>query len=197
LVNRRKIVGFFDKCRAARATLTTPETIATLDHMEDFFGNGKNWTKGVYSAADGARCLVGAADYAKVSKVDDAKYWLRQAIAERSPHWTIEQFNDHADDYSEIVAVIRRAKELAQEAAQLPAVRAAAAPDQVRGRLLPAPPAAELLPPEPRWPASAPRPAPAVIDVMPMPAPRPIPTMPFAPPGGRGRRNLFWELLSD
>jgi hypothetical protein len=106
-------VGFFDNCRAARATLTAPETIATLDHMEEFFNNGKNWKKGVYSAADGARCLVGAADYAKVSKVDDAKYWLRQAIAERSPNWTIEQYNDNADDYSEIVAVIRRAKEMA------------------------------------------------------------------------------------
>lgn len=192
-------MGFFDfdKCRAARATLTARETIATLDHMEEFFNNGKNWKKGVYSAADGARCLVGAADYAKVSKVDDAKYWLRQAIAERSPNWTIEQYNDNADDYSEIVAVIRRAKEMALEAAQLPAVRAAAA--------LPAPPVAELLPPGPRWPvparasvpASAPRPVPAVIDVTPMPAPRQVATMPPAPPRGRGRRNLFWEILSD
>ena len=187
-------MGFFEKVRQERAKLTSRESEATLDYMEDFFGNGDNWTKGVYSAANGARCLVGAADHARVSAVDDAKYWLRQAIAERSPHWTIEQFNDNADDYSEIAAVIRRAKEMAREAQQ-PAVRPA----------LPAPPVAEVLPASP-WsppvPQPAPRPAPAMIDVTPA-SPRPAPVRMSAPPAGppaganRRRRNLFWEILSD
>ena len=190
-------MGFFDRCRDARATLTGRETVATLDYMEDFFSDGKNWAKGVYSAADGARCLVGAAEHARLTKIDDAKYWLKKAVEERSPNWSIEQFNDNADDYSEIAAVIRRAKEMAQEAARLPAVRQAAA--------LPAPAVAKFLPPEPaRLPA--PRPAPVavvaerprpMIDVTPpAPAPFHVPAPP-APPRTGNRRRLFWELLAD
>ena len=91
-------MSFFDDFRKARASLTGRESIATLNYMLEYFGDdGENWTPRVYSAANGARCLVGAADYARVSAVDDAKYWLRQAIAEREPHLrTIEQFNELA-----------------------------------------------------------------------------------------------------
>ena len=215
-------MGFFEKVRQARAALTAPESVATLDHMHDYFANGENWTKGVYSAANGARCLVGAADHVRVSAVDDAKYHLRQAIAEREPHLrTIEQFNDTRDDFGEIAAVIRRAKELAQ-AAQLSATRPAAA--------LPAP-VAEVLPPKPApakagapaWlPAPRPAPAaqlPAVRPAAALPAARPAPVMidvtpdqvrgrlpqpesprwpaPAPPRTTRRRRSLFWEILSD
>ena len=194
---------FFDKCREARATLTASETVATLDYMEDFYGNGANWTKGVYTAANGARCLVGAADHARVSAVDDAKYWLRQAIAEREPHWTIEQFNDNCEDFSEIVAVIRRAKELAlaaQSSAVRPAARAA----------LPSAPVVEVLPPNaPAWlPAPRPartasvpqvplaRPAPVMIDVTPRPEPQRV-RAPAPASANRRRASLFWELLGE
>ncbi len=56
----------------------------------------------------------------RISPVDDAKYWLRQAIAERAPDVaTIEQFNDSRRSFDEIAAVIVRAKQLAV-AARLP-----------------------------------------------------------------------------
>jgi hypothetical protein len=144
-------MGLFEDFRKARARLTGPESIATLDYMEDFLNGGMNWTQGVYNAANGARCLVSAADYARVSKIDDAKYWLRQAIAEREPHLrTIEEFNDSRQSFAEIEAVICRAKELARQA-QLPAARPIAA--------LPAPVTGEVLPPG--------RPVPVMRDVTP------------------------------
>jgi hypothetical protein len=133
-------MSFFDDFRKARARLTGPESIATLDYMQDFLNDGANWTQGVYTAANGSRCLVAAADYARVSKVDDAKYWLRRAIAERAPHLkTIEAFNDSRQSFSEIEAVIRRARELARQA-------------QPPRPALPAPVTGEILPPSQRAP---------------------------------------------
>jgi hypothetical protein len=132
------MANFFERVRNARTKYTGRESIATLDYMEDYLNGGVNWTKGEYNAANGARCMVGAADAARVSKVDDAKYFLRQAIAEREPHLkTIEEFNDSRQSFAEIEAVIHRAKELAR-AAQLPALRpAAAVPVPVTGEILP------------------------------------------------------------
>jgi hypothetical protein len=132
-------MGFFDDFRRERAKLTGPESVATLDYMEDFLHGGEGWAQGVYTSQNGTRCLVAAADYARSSKVDDAKYFLRQAIAERAPQMrTIEQFNDSRQSFAEIEAVIRRARELARQA-QLPVPRPVAA--------LPAPVTGEILPP--------------------------------------------------
>ena len=112
-------MGIFKAYRQERARHSVPESVATLDYMEDYLRGGENWTQGVYRQGD-ARCLVGAAEYARVSTIDDAKHWLRLAIAERTGGAiaTIEEFNDR-QSFVEIAAVVDRAKQLA--AANLPA----------------------------------------------------------------------------
>jgi hypothetical protein len=98
-----------------RLALTGPESVETLDAMEGFFQGGANWTQGVYQRPNGQRCLVGAADHLRASSVDAAKFWLERAIAEetRGTVTRIESFNDSRRSYSEVAAVVRRAKELA------------------------------------------------------------------------------------
>ena len=101
-------MAFFENYRAAQAKLTAREAVATLDYMDDAFEAGSKWAQGVYSAENGARCLVAAANHCKVSAIDSAKYWLMQAIKERMPHLkSIEEFNDQAQTFAEIAAVIR------------------------------------------------------------------------------------------
>jgi hypothetical protein len=73
-------MAFFNNCRREMAKLAAPESVATLDYIEDFFQNGLNWTRDSYRADSGARCLVGAANYVRVSAIDGAKHWLLQAI---------------------------------------------------------------------------------------------------------------------
>src|ERR1700728_3192943 len=126
-------MGMFDSYRQRRANLTTRESMDTLLHMEEFFQGGENWTQGVYRGEDGARCLVGAAEHVRVSTIDDAKHWLRQAITEQTAGaiTTIEGYNDSRQSFGEIEAVISRAKQLAATA-QLPApvsLRALPAPE--------------------------------------------------------------------
>jgi len=158
-------MAFFENYRRAQAKLTTREAVATLDYMDESFQAGSKWAQGVYTAENGARCLVAAANHCKVSAIDSAKYWLMQAIKERMPHLkSIEQFNDQAKSFAEIAAVIRRARELAS-AAQLPAVKPVA--------LLPPPQWAKQLP----APAGARETLPAVRPA----APRPAPAIPEAP----------------
>lgn len=128
-------MGFWNARRERRVALTIPESVGTLTYMDDFFAVDDNWVQNRYS--DGAaRCLVGAANHVRVSRLDEAKYWLRQAIAELEPNTkilSIERFNDkRGRSIDEIRAVVARAKELAL-AAQRPA------------------PVAEILPPV-KWP---------------------------------------------
>jgi hypothetical protein len=145
-------MNYFDKVRLARTTLTSPESVATLDHMREFFADGKNWTQSMYRNTAGARCIVGAANHVKVSSIDDAKYWLRQAIAEVAPGMRrIEDFNDGCNTYAEVAAVIARARQLAL-AAQAPVRAALPAPVQV----------VEIMPPDAQ---PVPVPVPPVIDM--------------------------------
>jgi hypothetical protein len=148
-----------DNCRREMAQLAVPESLATLEYVEDFFHNGLNWTRDTYKAENGARCLVGAANYVRVSQIDCAKHWLLQAIQECEPQLkSIEAFNDSRRSYEQVAAVIARAKELARQA-QLPVARPVAA--------LPAPVTRETLP--------AVRPSsrvPAMRDVTPAPPQR-------------------------
>ena len=132
-------MGFFDAFKTRHVAVTSPESVATLTYMEDFFGDGANWTQNVYASPDGAaRCLVGAANHVRVSVIDDAKHWLRQAIAEREPAIrTIEEFNDTRRTFDEIAAVIARAKELAL-AAQQPVPALASVPVGIDAPPLPA-----------------------------------------------------------
>jgi hypothetical protein len=95
-----------------RISLTSPESIKTLDAMERFFRDGKNWTQGAYHSPDGTKCLVGAAQSVHVVPIEDARYWLQQAVAERG-FSSIESFNDSRTSYSEIVEILARAKQLA------------------------------------------------------------------------------------
>ncbi len=145
---------FFENCRREMAQLAVPESVATIDYIEDFFQNGANWTRDTYKAANGARCLAAAANVVRVSNIDGAKYWLMQAIQEREPQIkTIEQFNDSRLGYDEVAAVLARARELARQSFS-PAPRPVAA--------LPAPFAGEILPP-----VRAASPVPAIRDVTP------------------------------
>lgn len=109
-------MGFLKNYRMRRAMLTAPESIDTLSAMERFFQNGKNWTQGTYHASDGSKCLVGAAQSVRTAALEDARFWLQQAIAERqggiSPVMGIEGFND-THSFAEVAAVIKRAKQLA------------------------------------------------------------------------------------
>jgi hypothetical protein len=138
-------MGIFSAARKRRVALTSRESVATLTSMQDFFGNGANWTQNVYATPDSAaRCLVAAANHVRVSSIDDAKHWLRQAIAEREPAIrTIEEFNDTRRTFDEVAAVIARARELAL-AAQLP-VRVLPAPTSVPQVLPPSMPVVPVL----------------------------------------------------
>jgi hypothetical protein len=147
-------MGFFNSYQQRRVSLTGQESVDTLSYMQDHFQGGANWTQGAYHREDGSKCLIGAANHVRVSAIDDAKYWLRQAIAERTAGaiTSIEAFNDTRDrQFGEIEQVIARAKQLAA-AAQLPApmpVRALPAP-VLHGEILP--PVRQALPaPQPMF----------------------------------------------
>jgi len=128
-------MGFFENYRQRRLELTGRESAETLGLMQDYFQDGANWTQQMYENANGARCLVGAANHVRVSSVDDAKHWLRLAIAEVAPGVAcIEDFNDTRRTYDEVAAVIERARQLAA---------------QSFARALPPPaPVVEILPPQ-------------------------------------------------
>jgi hypothetical protein len=151
-------MGFFDAYRRTRRDLSMPESMATLDQMQDYFQDGKNWTQGMYENASGARCLVGAANHARVSSIDDATHWLRLAIAEVMPGAArVEDFNDGCRTFAEVATVIARARQLAAQSA----ARVSLPPP---APALPAP-VAEILPP-------APRPAAPPVVFNPRPLPR-------------------------
>jgi hypothetical protein len=77
----------------------------------------------------------------RAAPIDDARYWLKRAIAERYPGWlpfgeigVIESFND-SHSFAEVAAVIERAKQLASAPAR---------------QLPPPAPVAQILPPAAR-----------------------------------------------
>jgi hypothetical protein len=108
-------MGIFTAYRDRRREISAVESIDTLEHMKDFFGDGETWRQGVYRANDGGRCLVGAANHVRVSRIDDAKHWLRVAIKEKTGQsCSIEQFNDTRGSFGEIRQVLNRAAELAR-----------------------------------------------------------------------------------
>lgn len=111
----------FETYRQTRAKLSAPESVDTLSQMQSYFLDGENWAQGVYRGKGDTRCMAGAAEYLRESSIDDAKFWLREAIAERTGGAiaTIEEFNDGQQSFDEVAAVIDRAKQLA--AANLPA----------------------------------------------------------------------------
>jgi len=130
-------MGFFRNYRQRRVSLTGPESVATLSAIERFFQGGRNWTRGAYHRMNGNKCLVGAAQSVPVGAINDARYWLRQAIVELHPGFAwlpvmqIESFND-SHSFREVAEVIERAKELALASARQSSASA---------------PAAEILPP--------------------------------------------------
>jgi hypothetical protein len=111
-------MGFFRDYRQRRVSLTGPESVATLNAIEWFFQGGRNWTQGAYHRLNGNKCLVGAVQAKRQGAIEDARYWLRQAIVDLHPayRWLpvmqIEAFND-SHSFAEVARVIERAKELA------------------------------------------------------------------------------------
>jgi hypothetical protein len=126
-------MALFKDDRDWRVSLAAPESIATLSAMERFFRGGKKWTQGEYHRGDGTKCLVGAVETLRASAIDDARYWLSQAIAERTgaanDPMLIEHFND-THSFAEVAKVIDRAKQLAAAAApaRLPPLQLPSAP---------------------------------------------------------------------
>jgi hypothetical protein len=115
-------MGFFRDYRQRRVSLTGPESVATLTAIARFFQDGRNWTQGAYHRLNGNKCLVGAAQSVRQGAIDDAQYYLRQAITELYPGWhlpgmQIESFND-SHSFAEVAEVIERAKQLALAAAR-------------------------------------------------------------------------------
>jgi hypothetical protein len=116
-----------------RLALTAAESVKSIGNMETLFNGGANWIQGAYHTADG-HCVVGAAQHVRRTSgdgLDDARYWLRQAIAEKTGgNGHIESFNDSRESYSEIAEVMTRAKELAlahRQGQQAPPARPALA----------------------------------------------------------------------
>jgi hypothetical protein len=145
-------MGYCTNYAKRRFELTGGESVATLEHMQDYFQDGANWTQGMYENTNGARCLVGAANHVRVSSIDDAKHWLRLAIAEVMPGATrIEDFNDGCRTYAEVAAVIERARQLAAQSAAhalpppAPALPALPTPVKTEPEILP--PERQALPP--------------------------------------------------
>jgi hypothetical protein len=116
-------MGFRSSYWKTRLALTGPQSVETLTAMQGFFRGGAYWTQGDYHRSNGQKCLVGAADHVRASSVDTAKFWLEQAIAEKTGGGGIEGFNDSRRSYSEIAEVVARARQLAVEyhAQQAPA----------------------------------------------------------------------------
>lgn len=116
-------MGFWKDYWQRRVTLTGPESLATLASIERFFEGGRNWTQGAYHRTNGQKCIVGAVQAARHSAIEDARFWIRQAIIERHPRYAslpamqIEAFND-THSFAEVAAVIARAKQLALAAAR-------------------------------------------------------------------------------
>jgi hypothetical protein len=143
-------VCFHKHYQERRADLTTSESIATLSAMKRFFGDGQNWTRWAWRRPDGSRCLLGAAHLMRQGPINDAQYWIQQAIDERAPvagMLGIAWFNDTRRSYGEIAGILDRAKELAaRHHEQLVIERQLPAPAPMRQ--LPAPtPVVEILPP--------------------------------------------------
>ena len=118
-------MGWLKDYRQRRLGHTGVDTVNTLSAMEWYFGQGgRNWTRGEYHGADGTKCLVGAAQALKQGAIEDARYWIRQAIAERGGLigviGSIELFNDTRVSFREIAEVLARAKELAIAHARAP-----------------------------------------------------------------------------
>jgi hypothetical protein len=111
-------MGFFRNYRQRRVSLTGPESVATLAAIERFFQGGRNWTRGAYHRMNGKKCVVGAVQSVSGGQLEDARYWIRQAILERHPGYAwlpvmqIESFND-SHSFAEVAEVIARAKQLA------------------------------------------------------------------------------------
>jgi hypothetical protein len=160
-------MSVFTGYRDRRHEISMAESVDTLDHMEDFFGDGQNWAQHVYDGKDGGKCLVAAAEYVRVSSIDDAKHWLRMAIKEKTGLTSIEQFNDTRSTYDEVAAVIARAKQLALAGQRAGSVSTFSALVPVRAST----PVVEILPPERKAaPATVPATIPSVRRA-PMPAP--------------------------
>jgi hypothetical protein len=105
------------------------KSVRMLGLMEEFFDDGKNWTKGIFRAWDGRLCLMGAVwDARECSGIrgDRTEYYLHRAIRERikSPsgirryEQVVMYYNDRCEGYEGIAGAIRRARELAREAAR-------------------------------------------------------------------------------
>lgn len=118
-------MGFRSSYWKTRLALTGPQSVETLTAMQGYFRGGAKWIQGVYHAADGRKCLVGAADHLRASSVDSAKFFLELAITEKTGGTVtrIESFNDSRRSYSEIAEVVAQARQLAVEyhAQQAPA----------------------------------------------------------------------------
>jgi hypothetical protein len=105
--------------------VTAESVVQTLEAMERYFRGGYGWGRGMLrNPINGRMCLMGAVGSVRASNgntswvPDDtiaaATDCMRQAVRERG-FTQVENFNDTRLSYSEIAAVIARAKHIAMQ----------------------------------------------------------------------------------
>jgi hypothetical protein len=110
--------------------LDPQKAIQMLDLMEEFFDGGLRWIRGFYEDDHGNRCLMGALTYLSKNReaaADYASIYLHIALPKR--YMLAHRFNDDCWSYSQIRALIHRARELARHdlnAMQTPRTKIAA-----------------------------------------------------------------------
>ena len=103
---------------------TSEQSRLVLDMMEFFFRDGAMWTKNTWQSRDGKCCLMGAVWFIRrQTGVDDDRVpeYLVRAIRPKFRRRRlktiidiISEFNDDCTTYSDIAAVICKAKALAE-----------------------------------------------------------------------------------
>jgi hypothetical protein len=110
--------------------LDPQKAVQMLDLMEEFFDGGRRWIRGFYEDDHGNRCLMGALTYLSKNReagADYASIYLHIALPKR--YATAHSYNDDCRSYTQIRALIHRARELAKHdlnAKQTPRMKLAA-----------------------------------------------------------------------
>jgi hypothetical protein len=108
--------------RRQRAPRSAAKTVAMLDLLIEFFGDGEHWIKRRYGDRRGSHCLVGAMRYLhsryNLARARTGVYLRRAMINLPGPPWWehphLEHYNDHRYvESGQVLALIRIARELA------------------------------------------------------------------------------------
>ena len=92
-------------------------TVAMIDALLEFFGDGEPWTKGTMDDGQGHFCLVGAMQNIRAARgiqCDSTAFYLRRAMErEHVVHCRLIGFNDDCKGYRQLQALLLSAREIA------------------------------------------------------------------------------------